>query len=81
MAWARSRTSGSWLWGIRRNWAGWKKVYALQVIIGNLNVCSFSPRGLSCMCARSVVDLPFPKIANNFSHHIRKGTFTIVGGL
>jgi len=28
-----------------------------------------------------VVELPFPQIANDFSHHISKGTFTIFGGL
>ena len=33
------------------------------------------------MCANSVVELPFPKIANNFFHHISKGLFAIFGGL
>jgi len=32
------------------------------------------------MYASSVVELPFPKIDNEFSHHISKGTFAIVGG-
>ena len=33
------------------------------------------------MCANSVVELPFPKIANNCSHHISAGTFTISWGV
>jgi len=37
-------------------------------------------RGLSCMCASSVVELPFPKIANKFSYHSLKGTFAIFWG-
>jgi len=32
------------------------------------------------MYASSVVELPFSKIANEFSYHISKGTFAIVGG-
>jgi len=33
------------------------------------------------MCSSSVVELPFPKIANNCSHHISAGTFTISWGV
>jgi len=32
------------------------------------------------MCSSSVVELPFPKVANNFSHHVSKGTSKFLGG-
>jgi len=32
------------------------------------------------MCASSVVELSFPKGANNFSHHVSKSTSRFLGG-
>jgi len=48
--------------------------------VGNSNVRGLSPRGLACMCASSVVELPFPKGANNFLIMFRKARSRFLRG-
>ena len=49
--------------------------------MGNSNVGGLSPRGVECMCASIIVELPSPEGANSFSHHVSNCTFAIFGGL
>jgi len=80
VAWVRSRKSGSWLRQVRRNWAALKRSKRCTSSLAIWMYEVFSQWAASRYDSR-IIQLSVPQVANDFSYHISKGTFTVFGKL